>query len=243
MLGQRLVVVQDIHLGAIPAATEEAFFAFLEEVPKLGDSLLINGDLFDFFFAWKRVIPRHAFRCAAALQQLRKRVPIVMTGGNHDRWGGNFWDSLDIRFAPLEMNLEVGGRKVLAIHGDGITERHWTARALFHILKTPAVISTFRLLHPDFAHRIADAMGSHLGNTEVDPAVLDAASERQAAWARARLATDPNVDVVVMGHTHRPWSSTPAPGKVYFNPGAFLDGYKYGVVTEKGCELKQFSTR
>jgi UDP-2,3-diacylglucosamine hydrolase len=240
MLGHQLVVVQDVHLGAVPPATEEAFYAFLEEVPKLGDALLVNGDLYDFFFAWNRVIPRHTFRGAAALQRLRKQVPIVMTGGNHDRWGGDFWDSIGIRFAPLEMEFEVGSRKVLAIHGDGITERHWTARALYHLLKTPAVIATFRLLHPDFGHRIADAMGSHFGNTVIDPAVLAAASERQGAWARARLATDTKVDLVVMGHTHRPWTSEPAPGKAYFNPGAFLDGFKYGVVTEKRCELKQY---
>ena len=123
MLGHQLVVVQDAHLGACPAAAEEAFFDFLDEVPTLGDALLINGDLYDFFFAWKRVIPRQAFRCAAALEQLRQRVPIVMTGGNHDRWGGTFWNDIDIRFAPLEMTFEVGYRKALAIHGDGITEK------------------------------------------------------------------------------------------------------------------------
>ncbi len=85
-----------------------------------------------------------------ALEQLRQRVPIVMTGRGTTTAGGTFWDSLGIRFAPLGMEFEVGYRKLLAIHGDGITERHWSARVLFHVLKNPAAITAFRLLHPDF---------------------------------------------------------------------------------------------
>jgi UDP-2,3-diacylglucosamine hydrolase len=241
MLGHQLVVIQDVHLGACPAATEEAFFDFLDEVPTLGDALLLNGDLYDFFFAWKRVIPRHAFRCAAALEQLRQRIPIVMTGGNHDRWGGTFWDSLGIRFAPLGMEFEVGYRKILAIHGDGITERHWSARLLYHVLKNPAAAATFRLLHPDFACRIVDRMTTHLGNTVVDPAILQAASERQAAWARGRFGAQPELGMIVMGHTHIASRQEMGEGKLYLNPGAWLDGFKYGVVTAGGAELRNYS--
>ena len=240
MLGHQLVVVQDVHLGACPAATEEAFFDFLDEVPTLGDALLLNGDIYDFFFAWKRVIPRHAFRCAAALERLRARLPIVMTGGNHDRWGGTFWDQLGIQFAPLGMEFDAAYRKTLAIHGDGITERHWSARMLFHLTKNPVVLGTFRLLHPDLACKIVDRMTTHLGNTVVDPAILAAASERQAAWARARFAADPSLKTIIMGHTHRPAKEMVGGDKLYLNPGAWLDGYRYAVVTAGGAELRQF---
>ena len=242
MLGHQLVIVQDVHLGACPAATEEAFFDFLDEVPALGDALLLNGDIYDFFFAWKRVIPRQAFRCAAALEHLRARVPMVMTGGNHDRWGGTFWDQLGIRFSPLELEFEVGYRKLLAIHGDGITDRHWSARMLFHLTKNPVILGAFRLLHPDLACRLVDQMTSHLGNTVVDPAILQAASGRQAAWARARLAAQPGIDMIVMGHTHIAASQEMTPGKFYLNPGAWLDGFKYAVVTAGGVELKQYGS-
>ena len=241
MLGHQLVVVQDVHLGACPAATEEAFFDFLKEVPSLGDALLLNGDLYDFFVAWRRVIPRHAFRCAAALHQLRARMPVMMTGGNHDRWGGDFWDGLGIRFAPIEMVLEVASRKTLALHGDGITERHRSARFLYHLTKHPAFQATFRLFHPDLTCRIVDRLTTHLGNTVVDPGALAAASERQAAWARARLRADPALGLVIMGHTHIAVQEEVAPGKVYFNPGAWLDGFKYGVVTAESVDLRQYS--
>ena len=71
--------------------------------PTLGDCLLVNGDLFDFWFSYSRVIPRRGFHVAAALARLRRRLPIVMVGGNHDRWDSDFWErdlGLDFQPAP-----------------------------------------------------------------------------------------------------------------------------------------------
>ena len=73
MLGERLVIVSDAHLGEAPADVEEALLAFLDRVPSLGDALLLNGDLFDFWFSWRRVIPRRGFHVAAGLRDLRRR--------------------------------------------------------------------------------------------------------------------------------------------------------------------------
>jgi UDP-2,3-diacylglucosamine hydrolase len=241
MLAHQLVVVQDAHLGVCPAEVEEAFLDFLEAVPTLGDGLLINGDLFDFFFAWGRVVPRGSVRMAAALQQLRARVPIAMTGGNHDRWGGTFWQELGIEFSPLGLPLQVGYRKALAIHGDGITERHWSARALYHLTKNPVVLGLFRWIHPDLAMKITDRMQHGLGNTVIDPAILDAAAGRQEMWARAALAADPTLGLIIMGHTHRPACVDVAPGRTYLNPGAWVDGLKYAVVTGTAAELRTFA--
>jgi len=68
--GPTLVVVSDAHLGVTPPAVEATLLAFLETVPTLGDSLLINGDLFDFWYSYSRVIPRRGFHVAAALERL-----------------------------------------------------------------------------------------------------------------------------------------------------------------------------
>ena len=87
----RIVVVADAHLGQVPPTVAAAFHDFLDCVPQLGDHLLINGDLFDFWFEYQAVIPRKHFPTVAKLQALRaKGIPITFVGGNHDRWGGNF---------------------------------------------------------------------------------------------------------------------------------------------------------
>ncbi|HRZ10743.1 MAG TPA: hypothetical protein P5319_12740, partial [Gemmatimonadales bacterium] len=60
---------------------------------------------------------------------------------------------------------------------------------------------------------------------------------RQRAWGEAQLAQDPGLGCIVMGHTHRPVLSEPFPGRQFLNPGAWLDGHRYGVVTPTGAEL------
>ncbi len=75
MLGHRLVIVQDAHLGPDSPEREEAFLAFLEAVPTLGDCLLVNGDLFEFWAEYRRVVPRTGFHVVAELARLRKADP------------------------------------------------------------------------------------------------------------------------------------------------------------------------
>ena len=113
--GHTLVVVSDAHLGVTPPAVEEALLAFLDAVPTLGDSLLLNGDLFDFWFAYSRVVPRRGFRVAATLATLARRMPVLMVGGNHDRWGGDFWSrDLGLRFEPYRLTFRLGRLGVAA---------------------------------------------------------------------------------------------------------------------------------
>jgi len=239
--GHRLVVVCDAHLGAGSPATEATFLAFLDAVPSLGDALLVNGDLFDFWFAWRRVIPRAGFAVAAALARLRHRMPVMMTGGNHDRWGDDFWRAdLGIDFHPFEVRFHFADREVLAVHGDGITDRNWSARVLQRLTRHPATVWLFAALHPSLGFGLVDVMNHRLGNTVTDPAALADASQRQRRWAEARLAAEPSLGLIIMGHTHRPAVSEPSPGRWYVNPGAWFDGGRYAVCSKDRVELRRF---
>jgi UDP-2,3-diacylglucosamine hydrolase len=242
VLGHALVVVSDAHLGGVPPDVEERLLAFLEGVPTLGDCLLLNGDLFDFWFSYSRVIPRRGFHVAAALAGLRRRLPIVMVGGNHDRWGGDFWArEIGIRFEPSSARFEIGRRRVLAIHGDGLTEPSLRATLLHRLINHPITAAVYRSIHPDLGLPLVDIMGPHLGNHLPSGAVLDAATRRQRVWAERRLATEPDLGLVVMGHTHRAALWEAGPGRHYLNPGAWFDGCRYAVATESGAELHGFT--
>ena len=242
VLGHTLVVVSDAHLGAAPPDVEERLLAFLEAVPALGDCLLVNGDLFDFWFCYSRVIPRRGFGVAAALAALARRLPIVMVGGNHDRWGGDFWTrEIGIRFEPSSASFEVGRRRVLALHGDGLTEPSLRASLLHRVINHPITAAVYRSIHPDLGLRLVDILSPHLGNHLPTDAMLDAAAQRQRAWAERRLLAEPEVGLVVMGHTHRPALREIGPGRHYLNPGAWLDGFRYAVATESGAELHGFT--
>ncbi len=243
VLGHALVVVSDAHLGGAPPDVEERLLAFLDAVPTLGDCLLLNGDLFDFWFSYSRVVPRRGFHVAAALAGLgRRRLPIVMVGGNHDRWGGDFWTrDLGIRFEPSSARFEIGRRQALAIHGDGLTEPGLRATLLHRLINHPITAAVYRWIHPELGLRLVDIVGPHLGNHLPNDAALEAAAQRQLEWAERRLGSEPGLGLVVMGHTHRAALSEAGPGRQYLNPGAWFDGWRYAVATETGAELRGFT--
>ena len=238
-----MVVVADAHLGQAAPAVEAAFHAFLAVVPDLGDALLINGDLFDFWFEYGRVIPRRHFTSVARLHDLRRRgVPITFVGGNHDRWGGDFLTKdLGIAFHPGEADLSLAGRRAFVAHGDGLTEQHWAAKVMHRVTRHPITIRLFRSLHPDLGFWIADKLSGRLADNTRDHAVLDRAALAQTEYARALLARRPELELVVLAHTHRPAFEEFAFGRAYLNPGAWLDGFRYAVVTKDAVTQHTFN--
>jgi UDP-2,3-diacylglucosamine hydrolase len=239
----RVIVVADAHLGQVPPAVRAAFHAFLDGVPQPGDHLLIMGDLFDFWFEYPSVIPRKHFATVAKLQDVGARgVPITFVGGNHDRWGGSFFrHDLGIDFFGGEADLDLAGRRAFVAHGDGLTEQHWSGALMHRFTRHPLTIAVFRLLHPTIGFWIADLFSRHLADNTKDRAVLDRAATAQRKWAADLLARRPDLALVIMAHTHRPVLDTLPDGRAYLNPGAFLDGGRYAVVTANGAELKQFT--
>jgi UDP-2,3-diacylglucosamine hydrolase len=241
VLCQRLVLVGDAHLGRGSPEAERAFLAFLDTVPDLGDGLVVTGDLFEFWFSYHRAVPRRNLAVVAGLAALRRRIPILMVGGNHDRWGGQFWqDDLGIEFAATEGRFELAGKPAAVIHGDGITESHWTGRLLHGITRHRATISLFRAIHPDLGMWLVDRLSGLLGDRPRTEEEIAGAARHQTDWALGRLEANPTLSLLAMGHTHRAAVSHSAGGGRYLNPGAWFDGYRYAVVADGQVELKQF---
>jgi len=240
----RVIVVADAHLGQVPPAVGKAFHAFLEEIPRPGDHLVVTGDLFDFWFEYRSVIPRKHFATVAKLQEVRARgIPITFVGGNHDRWGGSFFtEDLGIEFFGGEAELNLGGRRVFIAHGDGLTEQHWSGVLMHRFTRHPLTVAVFRVLHPTIGFWIADLFSRHLADNTKDRRVLDRAADAQRKWAADFLGTHADVQLVIMAHTHRPMMDRLPDGRAFLNPGAFLDGGRYAVITPDAVELKQFTT-
>jgi UDP-2,3-diacylglucosamine pyrophosphatase LpxH len=168
-------------------------------------------------------------------------MPIVMVGGNHDRWDSQFWEhDLNLRFHPHRATFDIGRRKVMAIHGDGLTETRWQAKLIHRLIQHPATAAIYRMLHPEIGFRLVDLLSPALGDHTNDEATLTRAAIRQRAWAERLLTDDPSVGLVVMAHTHRPVIVELAQGRQYLNPGAWFDGFRYAVATESGAELRTF---
>jgi UDP-2,3-diacylglucosamine hydrolase len=242
VLGDTLVVVSDAHLGYAPPAVETALLEFLDMVPSLGDALLLNGDVFEFWFGYRTVVPRHAFRVAAALATLRRRLPIFMVGGNHDRWGIEFWNrEPGIRYASQRLEFVAGGRRGVAIHGDGLRSPQRLTRLLQRVVASRAVSTIFRYLHPELGLPLVHRLSARLGEHGLQGPSVDAAAAQQRAWAEQQLAEHSDIDLLVLGHTHRAALVEVGPGRLYLNPGAWFDGYRYAVVSHDRAELRQFT--
>lgn len=240
MPAQRLLVIADAHIGSAPKANEVALLRFLRDAPQLGDALLVAGDLFEFWFGWRRALPRRGFAVAAALVETAARMPVRMLGGNHDRWGRAPWADTDITWSRGQLELQVGERRIHALHGDGEAERpgrvSWSHRLIAH----PLTSAAFGLLHPDFGVWLVDRLSPWLGELPSSPDRKAASAARQLAYARQRMASDPAPWMLIMGHTHVAALEELAPGRFYLNPGPWIEEQRYAVVTPEGARLCQY---
>jgi UDP-2,3-diacylglucosamine hydrolase len=240
---ERVVVVGDAHLGSAGPGDQEAFHDFLAAVPSLGTRLLITGDLFDFWFEYRSVIPRRPFPTLARLAALHDRgIPIEVFGGNHDRWGGDFWSKdLGIPFHREGADLQLAGRRAWVHHGDGLAEQKLGGKIIHRVTRNPLTILVFSLLHPTAGFWLADRLSGTLSEgTKVD-AVLDRAAEGQERYARQVLAQRKDVQVVLMAHTHRQRCVEVEPGRFYLNAGQWVRDRQYAVVTATEIRLERWA--
>jgi UDP-2,3-diacylglucosamine hydrolase len=235
MTDRPFLIVSDIHLGSVPDTTERAFRRFLEVEAAGASGLLINGDLFDFWFEYRTVVPRKHFRVLGALASLvESGVAIWFVGGNHDAWGGSFLEDdvgITVLRGPLTMTL--AGRRTLIAHGDGVGTGDVGYRMLKALIRHPVTVSAFRLIHPDWGAWIADRVSS----TDEKAALEDATGLTRArpilAWAREQLLGDESLDLVVAGHSHVPEIAEVAPGRFYANSGDWVRHSSYLVLSSE----------
>lgn len=229
-------VVSDTHLGAVPRETERAFRGFLDHVAAQAQALLINGDLFDFWFEYRSVILREHYRTVAKLADVVDAgVKVWFVGGNHDAWAGSFLrDEVGIELLNGPVELMLAGRRTLVAHGDGVGKGDFKYRALKAVIRHPLSVGAFRFLHPDWGRRIAGVASS----TEHKAGNGDAAARGRAAfirhWAHEQLRADPGLDLVLAGHAHLATVEEVEPGRFYVNSGDWLGDYEYVVLPPGG---------
>ena len=240
MLPVPCLIISDAHLGAAPPEAERTLLRLLDLARTEAKSLVLNGDVFDFWFEWKQVMPRAGFRTLAALAALRDSgVPITWIAGNHDCWGGETLSrdvGVDYHVGPWRGSI--GGWNTLIEHGDGLRDvEDAPYRRLKRVLRNPLAIWAFRnLLHPDWATAIAKR-SSH---TSRDMRPRDG-GEGLKRVALERLGADPTLDLFVYGHTHANTLARTAFGGVYANPGAWIDAPTCIRVNAERIELAELA--
>jgi UDP-2,3-diacylglucosamine hydrolase len=228
-------IASDIHLGAVPRETERAFLSFLDHVAENGSTLLLAGDLFDFWFEYGSVIPGRHFRVLAKLAELIEAgIPVTLAGGNHDAWGGRFLrEDVGITFHDRPFVTSFAGRPALVAHGDGVGRGDLRYRALKAVLRSRAAIFGFRALHPELGMKLAAAVSSTDAREESDEGARGR-SRYIESWASARLAEDRTLGWVVCGHAHLPVVREFEGGRFYLNAGDWIRHYTYITISPEG---------
>lgn len=229
-------VISDAHLGVASLDTERRLVSFLRSLSGSAGSLLINGDLFDFWFEWKSVIPRNSFRALAALADVRESgVPILYVAGNHDCWG----DDVLRKDIGVEYHLgywegSIAGWKARVDHGDGLREKEDRGyRIIRPIMRNPLAIKAFRALHPNWATRLAT------GSSNASRTYRSRDEGRGLrAIAMRELEADPSLDLLVYGHSHVAALERVNDRGVFANAGSWLDAPTFLRVTEEKIELR-----
>ncbi|MFV1986052.1 MAG: UDP-2,3-diacylglucosamine diphosphatase [Gemmatimonadota bacterium] len=244
-MSQRTVVISDVHLGAIPAAGEASFLSFLRRVDRLADDLLINGDLFDFWYEYDQVVPRGHFAILSAIHELvRGGMPVRFLGGNHDGWARTFLsDEVGMEIVEGPVVLTVGGRSAYVAHGDGLGGGDWGYRALKWASHSWPGRRAFRMIHPGLGIPLARRASRTETRGSGNPEHVSPRAARLEGLARDILAERHDIDLVIFGHTHRPQLEEIRPGRFYLNAGDWIHHASYAVVTPEGIELVMDATR
>jgi len=240
------VIISDAHLGAAPAASEAALLRFLADLPGRTNDLLINGDLFDFWFEYRTVIQGRYFQVLRVLADLvDDGMRIRMLGGNHDSWGGRFLaDDVGIELLDGPLRTEVGGRTAYVAHGDGLGSGDWGYRALKTVIRSRAASAAFRQVHPDWSARLIRLVSrteSRHRRTADDNA--EHRSNRLREAAEDLLHSEPALDLVVFGHCHRPELVEVEPERHYLNSGDWLHNCSWAEVTKDRIQLNRWNPR
>jgi UDP-2,3-diacylglucosamine hydrolase len=224
-------LASDVHLGTGDPGREARFVRWLHHAGARASHIVVNGDLFDFWFEYRTAIPRgHARVLGALAEVVDAGLPVTLMGGNHDWWGGSFLThEIGVAFLRDPTILDLAGHRTLLAHGDGLGRGDLGYRFLRAILRGRGTRWAFRWLHPDVGAWVARRVSRTDEREEGgDPAVGRPAALRR--WAEQALREDPSLQLVALGHTHVPELVEVEPGRFYLNSGDWLHHDSYAVL-------------
>lgn len=226
-------IASDVHLGAIPPERTREFHRWLRRAGSEAGTIVINGDLFDFWFEYRHVIPRGHSRTLALLSELvDSGVEVHLTGGNHDWWGGAVLeDEVGVHFHRDPVELDLAGRRVLVAHGDGLGPGDVGYKALKAVIRSRPFVWAFRWLHPDIGGRVAGGVSFTEGRVAEATAHEQARSDVLEQWATEQLLDREDLGMVTLGHTHIPRQVEVAPGRWYVNSGDWVHHQSWVALT------------
>jgi len=230
--------ISDIHLGLhqkdTEAEKEKALVDFLKTAQSNCDELFIVGDLFDYWFEYKRVYQKGYYRTLTALKDLSESgVKIHYFIGNHDFLHRDFFETeFNAQLYHNPLSIELNSKKFFIGHGDGMVENDNGYNILKWVMRNTFFQWLYSLIHPD----LGIALASRTSKSSRVYTEKKNYGEVDGLYETAKKKIDEGFDFVIFGHLHKRIFVDYKNGK-YINLGSWLDLPCYGVFKEGTFEI------
>ena len=243
---KKIYFASDQHLGApTPEASlprEKKFVAWLDAIKEDAGSVFLLGDLFDFWFEYKTVVPKGFVRVLGKLAELKDAgIDIYFFVGNHDLWMRDYFQKeLNIPVFHEPQEFDINGKLFLIGHGDGLGPGDYGYKRMKKVFTFPFFKWLFRWLHPDIGVKLGHyfSVKNKLIAGDEDAQFLGEENEWLALYCRKKL-TEKHYDFFIFGHRHLPLEIELNSSSTYINLGDWIQYFTYGEFM-KTFKLKEF---
>lgn len=245
--GKKIYFASDNHLGA-PTRNEskereEKFVKWLDTIKNDAAAIFLLGDLFDFWFEYKTVVPKGYIRTLGKLAEISDLgIPIYFFVGNHDLWmNGYFEEELNIPVFHSPQIFTFNGKKFLIGHGDGLGPGDKGYKRMKKVFTNKFCKWLFRWLHPDIGVRLAQYLSvkNKLISGDEDVTFLGEDNEWLVQYCKRKL-TQEKYDYFVFGHRHLPLEINLDEHSKYLNLGDWIHYYTYGEFNGNHFQIKEY---
>ena len=243
----KIYFASDQHFGAPnqiqSAKREKIFLEWLEFIEKDATALFLLGDLFDFWFEYKTVVPKGFVRILGKLASMSDQgIPIYFFVGNHDLWMTDYFKTeLNINVFHDPQKFSFQNKSFFIGHGDGKGPGDLGYKRMKKVFTSPFFQFLFRWLHPDIGVKIAQHLSikNKLISGAEDVRFLGEESEWLVQYSKRKLENE-HFDYFIFGHRHLPLEIPISELSTYFNLGDWIQYYTYGVFDGDQFKLEKF---
>ncbi|GAA4310281.1 UDP-2,3-diacylglucosamine diphosphatase [Compostibacter hankyongensis] len=232
--GKKVYFASDFHLGAPDMKAshirEKRIVRWLDEIEEDAAHIFLVGDLFDFWFEYKKVIPKGYTRLLGKLAALSDRgTGISVFIGNHDMWmDGYFEEELHIPVYVEPQRFTIGGKLFYIGHGDGLGPGDQGYKMMKKVFRHPLSRWLFAALHPSWGISLADYLSRRSRSATQLETFLGEDREWLVTYCKSLLQQE-HADYFIFGHRHLPLDIRLGPDSRYINLGDWINYYSYAV--------------
>ena len=241
--GKKIYFASDFHLGApqgkVSLDREKKIIRWLDSIQNDAAAIFLVGDIFDFWFEYKKAIPKGFARFQGKIAELTDSgIAVIFFTGNHDLWMSDYLPTeLGIKLFTKPEQFVFNNKKFFIGHGDGLGKGDFKYKFLKKIFTNPLCKWVFRWVHPDVGMWLATSWSkqSRLQCEAKDDPFLD--KEEMLVGFCNSIQKAKHHDYYIFGHRHLPIDYPIGDNSRYINLGQWFNQCNYGVFDGKNLDL------